>query len=140
MANKELSIFREKAIKNVSSPGQLNEYLHVTNPGMWIILSAAIMLLLGMLLWASVGTLETIAEVRVVVESHNAQIVSPGGETLDQGMPLKVNEEMVSIASVTSDDFGRAVGHAEIDLPDGIYDGTVVVGSTRPIDFLLRNG
>ena len=54
-------------------------------------------------------------------------------------MPLCVASQETVIASTGTDDFGRVFGVAELTLPDGMYDGTVVVEKTRPIDFLLES-
>ena len=43
----ENKLFREKSIKRISSPEQLNDYLHVTNPGIWALLICVIVLLAG---------------------------------------------------------------------------------------------
>ena len=53
------SIFRQKSMDRVSSPEQLNDYIKVTNPGIWVVLAAVIVLLLGFIVWGAVGTLET---------------------------------------------------------------------------------
>ncbi len=52
------SIFREKSIKRVSSPEELNNYIRVTTPSVWIVLIALVLLLLGMLAWCIFGTIE----------------------------------------------------------------------------------
>ena len=41
----EEQIFRKKSLDRLSSPEQLNDYLHVTSPGIWIVLGAVIFLL-----------------------------------------------------------------------------------------------
>ena len=51
-------IFREKTIKRVSSPEQLNDYIRVTSPSVWIVLIALVVLLLGMLAWSVLGRIE----------------------------------------------------------------------------------
>ena len=51
-------IFREKSIKRVSSPEQLNDYIRVTSPSVWIVLIALVVLLLGMLAWSVLGRIE----------------------------------------------------------------------------------
>lgn len=51
-------IFREKSIKRVSSPEQLNDYIRVTSPSVWIVLIALVALLLGMLAWSVLGRIE----------------------------------------------------------------------------------
>ena len=38
-------IFRKSALDSISSPEQLTDYLKVTDPGVWIILAAVILLL-----------------------------------------------------------------------------------------------
>ena len=48
-------IFREKSIKRVSSPEELNDYICVTTPSVWIVLLALVVLLLGMLAWSVFG-------------------------------------------------------------------------------------
>ncbi len=40
-------LFRKSSIERVSSPEQLNDYIKVSNPGVWMILAAIIALLIG---------------------------------------------------------------------------------------------
>ena len=49
-------IFREKSIKRVSGPENLNDYIRVTTPSVWIVLIALVVLLAGMLAWSIFGT------------------------------------------------------------------------------------
>ena len=42
-------LFREKSMERVSSPEQLNDYIRVANPSIWICLAAVIILLKGVL-------------------------------------------------------------------------------------------
>ena len=37
-------IFRKKSLDRISSPEQLNDYIRVANPGIWMILAAVIIL------------------------------------------------------------------------------------------------
>ena len=75
-------IFREKTLERISSPEKLTEYLRVTNPGIWIVLGAVILLLGGLLIWSMIGTLETKSNVKIVVDNHIAEIVSDGEATI----------------------------------------------------------
>ena len=111
----------------------------MTNPGIWAVLAAVILLMAGFLIWASVGELETTASVSVVVENHVAKVVSPGAASLEAGMPLHISGQNYFVAAVETDGFSRQTGVAQVDLPDGSYDGTVVIEKTRPLDFLLRS-
>lgn len=133
------NLFREKALQRISSPEKLTEYLRVTNPGIWIVLSAVILLLGGILIWAAIGTLETKADAKVIVEDHVAMVVTDGTARLKDGMPLRILSGDYIIATTTEDDYGRVYGITEVPLPDGSYDGTVVVDQVRPIDFLLES-
>ena len=136
---KQTAPFRKKTLERISSPEQLTDYLRVTNPGIWVILAAVILLLAGVFAWAMVGTLETKAEVKVIVADHTAQIIPLGQEALAKGMPLRVGGQDFVVASAERDEYGRSVGTAEIGLPDGTYDGTVVTESVHPISFLLES-
>ena len=57
-----MSIFRQKSMDRISSPEQLNDYIRVTTPPVWLVLIAIALLLAGMLAWSVFGTLEARAE------------------------------------------------------------------------------
>ena len=134
------AVFRKKTLDRISSPEDLTDYLKVTNPGVWVVLAAVIVLLCGIFVWSCVGTLETKEKASVIVEDHSAIVVLTDSNVLKEGMPLRVSTEEVTIASVYSDEYGRLVGKAEIALPDGTYEGTVITDQTHPIDFLTKAG
>ena len=135
------TLFRKKAMARISSPEDLTGYLRVTNPGMWIILAAVIVLLAGLFAWSAVGTLEATVDATAIVQDHTAQIVASGqgADELEAGMPLRIASQELVIASVDYDEYGRATAYAELPLPDGSYDATIVVEQTRPIEFLLES-
>lgn len=137
--NETKTASRQKIINRISSPEQLTDYLKVTNPGIWVIIAAVTLLLAGIFAWSMVGTLETKTEVRVVVTDHTAQIIPLGSETLTEGMPLRVSGQEYSIAFAKTDEYGRMTGTAEVSLPDGIYEGTVITDIVHPISFLLES-
>ena len=139
MEENKQTVFRRKTIERISSPEQLTDYLCVTNPGIWAILAAVILLLGGLFAWAAVGTLETNAPVKVIVEERLAEVVPTGSETLEDGMLLRVASQETVLVFTDVDDYDRSYGVAEVNLPDGVYDGTVVLEQTRPIDFLLQS-
>ena len=70
MEENHQTVFRKKTLERISSPDQLTDYLCVTNPGIWVILVAVILLLAGVFAWSMVGRLETKAEVKIVVSDH----------------------------------------------------------------------
>ena len=56
------SIFREKNLTQVSSPEQLNDYIRVSTPAVWLVLTAMVLLLVGVTLWGCLGRLEAHTE------------------------------------------------------------------------------
>ncbi len=55
-----MSVFRKKSLDRVSSPEQLNDYIRVTTPSVWLVLAALLVLLVGMLAWSVLGTVEVV--------------------------------------------------------------------------------
>lgn len=135
-----VSIIRNPSVEKVSSPEQLSDYLRVTNPGVWVVLAAVSLLLAALLVWACVGTLETTADARIVVENRSAYVALVSEAKIEAGMTLRVAGQETAIAAVTVDAFGRPVGVTETALPDGTYEGVVVTGTIHPISFLLSDG
>ena len=139
MAENTQTVFRTKTLDRITSPEQLTDYLRVTNPRIWVVLAAVILLLAGVFAWSMAGTLETRAEVKIVVTNHTAQIFPQASETLADGMPFRISGQEYRIASSQKDEYGRMVGIAEVNLPDGIYDGLVITETVHPISFLLES-
>ena len=54
------NVFREKSMDRVSSPEQLNDYIKVSNPAVWMIISSVIILLIGICVWGVFGRLNTV--------------------------------------------------------------------------------
>ena len=66
----ESGIFRQKSMERVSSPEALNDYIRVTTPSVWLVLLAIVILLVGMLAWSALGTVEKHAPDGGVEEVH----------------------------------------------------------------------
>ncbi len=138
-------LFRQKVSDKMSSPDELTDCLKVTSPSVWAVLAAVVVLLAGLIAWACVGMLPTKADASVIVQGGTASVHIVDSYDIAAGMKLTVNPQDSqdpqerTIESVTTDEQGRSVGHADVDLPDGTYDGTVVVDETHTIDFLLQS-
>ena len=139
MAEEKKSIYREKTLERISTPDQLTDYLKVTNPGIWVILAAVIILLAGIFVWSCTGVMETKADAKVIVKNNVAEVAINDAKQLSEGDELRIAGESYKIASTAEDKFGRVIGIAQVDLPDGIYDGIVVVDKTHPIKFLTES-
>lgn len=57
-------LFREKSIEKVTSPEQLNDYIRVTSPGVWLTLGAVLIFLVCACIWAAAGTLDITVEAK----------------------------------------------------------------------------
>ena len=55
----ESRLFRKQSVDRVSSPEQLQDYMKVTNPGIWMVLAAVIVLLAGLIASSALATLES---------------------------------------------------------------------------------
>ena len=109
----------------------------MTNPGIWIFLAAVVVLLAGFFVWAAVDTLETTEAATAIVENDMARVMPTTADVLSAGMTFRVAGQEVSLISAEKDEFGRPYGMAQVDLPDGTYEGVVVTEAVRPIQFLL---
>ena len=139
MAEQNTGIFRKSSMDRISSPEQLTDYLKVTNPGIWVLLAAVIILLGGLFAWSMVGNLETVAEGVAVVENGTAQIMvtDTANSKIASGMTVRIGDDEYRIAAVEKDEYGRAVAFAPIDKTDGRYDVKIVTESVHPIKFLF---
>ena len=68
-------LFRKKSIERVTSPEQLNDYIRVSNPGVWMVLAAVVILLAGVCVWGVFGRLDTKKQASGVCE--NGKFVHP---------------------------------------------------------------
>lgn len=139
MEEQKTTIFRKKSLDTLSSPEQLYDYLRVTSPGIWSILTAVILLLAGLIAWSMTGNLETIANGVGVVKDHQAQIIvtDTSKGVIRSGMPLRIGADEYEISIVEQDEFGRTVAYAPVNEADGRYDVKIVVESIHPICFLF---
>lgn len=50
-------LFKKSSVERFTSPEKLNEYIQVASPSSWMVLGAALALLLGMMIWGFFGEL-----------------------------------------------------------------------------------
>lgn len=68
-------IFNQKSLAKISGPEELNAYIRVTTPSVWIVLAAIVLLVLGILGWSVFGTVAVHDENRSVYEVHPISFV-----------------------------------------------------------------
>lgn len=156
----ENSVFRKKSIDRISSPEELNDYIHVTRPGIWIILGAVIIMLLGMCVWGIFGKLEGRISTCVVstADSTYCYIAENDVQDCAEGMEVRVGsfkgklgkisaepsildsrypKEMMSMGKFEYDD---VVYKAMVDItvPLGVYSASITVDSISPLMFVFN--
>ena len=140
MSEKKETIFRKRALDEIRSPEQLNDYLKVKNHGIWVILAAAVLLFVGLFVWSSIGTLETTANAIAVIENGTAKIslTGPAAAPINSDMAVRIEKTDYEISIVERDEYGRAVAIAPVPLADGSYDAKIILETVSPISFLIR--
>lgn len=125
----------------LSSPEQLNDYLHVTNPKVWLLLAAIIMLIIGLFVWSTVTSLNSFVAGTAVAKNHELTITFPNKETgkyVQAGMTVEIGENSEEIASVGTDSNGQIVASAQMAIPDGTYDARVIYKSQQVASMLFN--
>ena len=153
-------IFRKKSIDRMSSPEQLNDYIKVTNPGVWMALAAIVILLIGVCVWGVFGKLETKLPVAAVSQDGQTVLyvkedniasvrenmsVYVGDETYQvtsvSAQPVAVTEEISEYARHTGElSIGEWVYIVQIDgsLANGTYKAQIVTDSVSPLYFVFN--
>lgn len=151
----ENQLFRQKSIDRISSPEQLHDYMRVTSPKLWMILSAIIVLMVGLIVLASTANMENTMKVQIKIyhnedadgkkeEAMYALVEQPleQKDTLEIGQEVRIagrkgkidylfeDTDKITASVVFTDDAD--------DLPDGLYDGEIVIERRTPISFLLN--
>ena len=158
MGKKQL--FRKESVDHIASPEELHDYMHVTNPRLWMLLSAVAILLVGFIVLACFVKMENKVPVKIKIETleypetHEIEQVTtaelPGSykNILERGMEVRLGEEKGKIGGIF-DVFVEGYDTEEdgivvdvymdkefLPLPDGTYDGEIVVETSTPISFL----
>lgn len=153
-------LFRKKSMDRISSPEQLNEYIKVANPSVWMILSCIIILLAGLCVWGIFGSFETVLEVSAVSKDGKTvcYVKEKNRADLTEGMTVQIKEKDYAVEGISASpvqvngDFepyalhigglqtGEWIYEVTIDaeLEDGIYEAGIITESIAPVSFLLN--
>ena len=134
-------MFRKESMDHISSPEQLNDYLRVTTPMVWVILIAVIILLAGMLIWGSVTSLDSYAGGTAQVKDGLLVLYFDDeelAETVEPGMQLMVGDSVLTVRGMGTTDSGIPFATADTSLADGSYPAKIVYKQTQLIRLLFR--
>ncbi len=141
MNDEKKSLFRKASVDRLSSPEQLNDYLHVTTPAVWAVLAATIALLAGIFLWSFVAVIERYAPGSASVDDGVMTLTfsDPAvAENVETGMTVSIGDTKVQITSVGQDADGRKIATAAVNMPDGVYEAKVGYRQTQMIRMLFN--
>lgn len=134
-------VFRQKALNKISSPEDLNETICVTNPGIWLILTSILVLLLGASCWGIFGHIDTTTQIKVNVQDGMAVglLDLEQVDCIHEGMPARFDGADGVVTSIQVDtEHNQAEIHLDVALPDGIHTGTIVTESIHPFSFITN--
>lgn len=102
MADPGSSIFNKRATEKLRSPDDLEKYVRVTNPSVWVVLAACIAMLVGLLAWGIFGAVTTsvsgtgtMLDNKVVcfLSAEDAAHVVEGNDAVVQGESMTVTSK-----------------------------------------------
>ena len=153
-------LFRKKSIDRVSSPEQLDSYIRVASPGVWMVLTAIIVLLAGVCVWGVLGQLETTVSAVAVCEDGTVMLYveEEKGSLVEPGMEVRIGESVGEVTEVSDlpaaakeklSDYALHLGgfraeawvySAETDaaLSEGIYAAEIILESVKPMSFVVN--
>lgn len=156
------NIFRKTSLDRISSPEQLNDYIRVTNPGVWMIMCAVVLLLFGIIFWSIFGQLDTYLPVGVVTQMDQSvcYVKDADAQALKNGMLVWIGDDKYYITEIqkqpiqVNDSFAEYLLHvgnlqegewvyvATLDHPYGedgmITQAEIVIESIAPMSFVVN--
>lgn len=154
------TLFRQKSLERISSPEQLNDYIRVSTPSIWLLLTAVVVLLLGVCAWGVFGHMDTTLPVAVVSRdgAATAFVRESDAEKIAVDATVSIGESAGSVLSVSAEpvrvddsfsEYMRHIGglqagewvHAvELDIAceEGVHAAQIVIDSVSPISFVLN--
>lgn len=156
------NIFRKTSLDRISSPEQLNDYIRVTNPGVWMIMCVVVLMLTGICVWGIFGRMDTTLTVGAVTENDRTvcYVKEDQASELDVGMHVWIEDTQYQISDILRDPIqvddtfaeyllhvgslaeGEWVYIAELDGAFGedgmISRAEIVIESVAPMSFVVN--
>ena len=131
----------DSSARRISSPEQLNDYLKVTSPKVWVLLAAIALLIVGLFVWSSFTTMESYASGTARAVGGELTIAfddEKKAERVEPGMQIEIGDVKTEVLAVGTDGEGRIIASARANIPDGSYAVRVGYASTQVISMLLN--
>ena len=135
-------LFRKKSLDKVKSPENLDDYIQVSEPGVWLLLISVIVLLAGACVWGIFGRIDSTVEtnVRVKNETLVCYVEDKDISSVREGMTVKFNGFEAVITEIGQKEYRGYVCVLKADqtIPNGVYEGKIVVKSVKPLSFVFN--
>ncbi len=135
------TVYRKASMERIQSPEQLNDYLRVTNPSVWVILAAVVLILAGMLIWGSFAYIDSFVTCTAEVKGGVMTVTfedEASAKNVKAGMNVTVGDTASTIVSVGRASDGKLFAQAETALADGSYQATVSYRQTQVLQLLFN--
>ena len=154
-------IFRPQSMKKISSPEQMNDYIRVSNPSVWVILAAVIVLLAGVCVWGMFGRLDTTFQTGgvckdgyltvYVSEEDFAKIGKKAIISVDESefalsdlpdFPVPLDDStdpyLLHLIGASAGDWVYVLTVDAKDMKSGTFSVLVITERVKPLDFVLN--
>ena len=160
MENQKQSLFRQKNIDRIESPEAMNDYLQVTSPGVWLVLAAVIVFLIGVCIWGIFGHIDSTIKAAVIATGEDTVCLVPQTalESVIENRTMNIDGNDYELAPATLDPVVIAedtnvywilAGNLSVgdivykiplsqNMPEGVYSGTIVTETLSPFSLLLN--
>ena len=157
MANE--TVFRDKSIERISSPEQLNDYVRLTNPGVWFVVAAIMIILVGAFIFGITGHIDSSvpgvcisdgsSTVCLVKREYGDRFtddmhVQVGGAEyrvfLRKVKPVAIDSGIDAYVLFIGDmEPGEWVYEIDVDgeIPEGVYEARLVTERISPLSFIF---
>lgn len=96
------SVFRKEMLDRLASPEKLDDYIKVSNPGLFTVLVAVVLLLIALCVWSFFVQLDTIVTVAAISDGQTVTVYLPEREIVkvDETDSVRIDGNDFSISYV----------------------------------------
>ena len=135
-------IFRQKSLEKVKSPENLDDYIQVSNPGVWLLLISVVVLLIGACVWGVFGHVDSIVTTTVRIDNGVASCYLSEEDVVNisEGMTVTIGEYDLVVDRISQNESSgyQCVLKMNESIPNGFYEGVILIKTIRPISFILN--
>lgn len=155
-------IFRKESVEQMKTPDDLKQCIKVASPGMFLMLAAILIFMVGGVAWSLLARLETKVDAAVEIKGDEAICYISEDDPVSEGMKIRIEncdyvlgehseklvklrvddrnaEDILHVMNMDSDGWYNIYEIAGFEnIEDGIYKGEVIIDSVSPFSFLTN--